>query len=471
MNIFERSHIQAGQTVAIVGIGFLGAILTSLASRAKAHVIAISRRQYALQLAQQMGAKELVLMDDHYKVIERVQQLTGGKMCERVIEATGKQWPLDLAAELTGTRARLIIAGYHQDGPRQVNMQLWNWRGLDVVNAHERDEKVYVHGMHKAVEAAEAGLFDPRTLCTHAFPLTALPDAFEATLSRPDGFLKATVIMGETLTTATEHISSREKRLPRLGFLGVGWIGRNRLEVIAQSGLAEIAVISDTSPEMLQQSLALAPKAQTVSSYDELLRADIDGVIIATRARSMPSSHYKRWNADCPCSARSRWAEMQMRHVRWWKQQKANRLLGIDLAYRFTMALQAIHSVISSGELGKIYAANLVFHNAYGPDKEWFYDRSRSGGGCVMDLGIHLIDAALWILGFPKILTVNSRLYSQGQQLDRQSNASKTMRLLKSTRIPALPSICNALGGFPWDKIASSPPNFLAAVEARLFTM
>jgi threonine dehydrogenase-like Zn-dependent dehydrogenase len=57
-------------------------------------------------------------MDDHYKVIERVQQLTGGKMCERVIEATGKQWRLDLAAELTGTRARLIIAGYHQDGPR-----------------------------------------------------------------------------------------------------------------------------------------------------------------------------------------------------------------------------------------------------------------------------------------------------------------------------------------------------------------
>jgi predicted dehydrogenase len=103
--------------------------------------------------------------------------------------------------------------------------------------------------------------------------------------------------------------------------------------------------------------------------------------------------------------------------------RKADRLLGIDLAYRFTTALQAIHSVVSSGELGQIYAANLVFHNAYGPDKEWFYDRSRSGGGCVMDLGIHLIDAALWILGFPKVLNVNSRLYSQGQQLDRQSNA------------------------------------------------
>ncbi len=196
MNIFERSDIHAGQTVAIVGIGFLGAVLTRLASLAQAQVIAISRRPYALQVAQKMGAKEVILMDDHYKVIDRVRHLTDGKMCERVVEATGKQWPLDLAGELTGTRAKLIIAGYHQDGPRQINMQMWNWRGLDVVNAHERDEKIYVQGMHKAVEAAERGVFDPRTLCTHAFPLAALPDAFEATLSRPDGFLKATIIYG-----------------------------------------------------------------------------------------------------------------------------------------------------------------------------------------------------------------------------------------------------------------------------------
>ena len=211
--------------------------------------------------------------------------------------------------------------------------------------------------------------------------------------------------MGETLTRATEHISSREKRLPRLGFLGVGWIGRNRLEVIAQSGLAEIAVISDTSPEMLQQSLALAPKAQTVNSYDELLSADIDGVVIATPSAQHAEQSLRALERGLPvfCQKPLGRNANETRSV-VEAAKKANRLLGIDLAYRFTTALQAIHSVISSGELGKIYAANLVFHNAYGPDKEWFYDRSRSGGGCVMDLGIHLIDAALWILGFPKIL-------------------------------------------------------------------
>jgi len=230
--------------------------------------------------------------------------------------------------------------------------------------------------------------------------------------------------MGETLTTATAGIPSHKKQLPRLGFLGVGWIGRNRLEVIAQSGLAEIAVICDTSPEILRQSLALAPTAKTVTSYDELLRADIDGVIIATPSAQHTEQSLRALVRGLPvfCQKPLGRNATETRSV-VEAARKADRLLGIDLAYRFTTALQAIHSVVSSGELGQIYAANLVFHNAYGPDKEWFYDRSLSGGGCVMDLGIHLIDAALWILGFPKVFNVNSRLYSQGQQLDRQSNA------------------------------------------------
>lgn len=196
INIFRRSDVREGQTVAIVGIGFLGAMLTCLVANAGARVIAISRRPYALEVARRMGASELVPMDDHYRIIERVRELTAGAMCERVIEATGKQWPLDLAAELTGTRARLIIAGYHQDGARQVNMQLWNWRGLDVVNAHERDAEAYVNGMRAAVGAAESGLFNPESLCTHHFPLASLPEALETTLVRPAGFLKATVQYG-----------------------------------------------------------------------------------------------------------------------------------------------------------------------------------------------------------------------------------------------------------------------------------
>jgi threonine dehydrogenase-like Zn-dependent dehydrogenase len=194
-NVFQRSQIQAGETVAIVGIGFLGALLVQLAVRAGARVIAIGRRPVALQFAEGFGAKHGVVMDDHRRVIERVKELTDGKGCECVIEAVGQQWPLDLAAELTRERGRLIIAGYHQDGPRQVNMQLWNWRGLDVINAHERDTRVYLAGIQAAVRAVEKGHLDPRPLFTHSFGLDQLADGFEAMRLRPDGFMKALLVL------------------------------------------------------------------------------------------------------------------------------------------------------------------------------------------------------------------------------------------------------------------------------------
>jgi threonine dehydrogenase-like Zn-dependent dehydrogenase len=195
MNIFRRSDIRPGQTVAIVGIGFLGAVLTRLATNAGARVIAISRRPFALHVARLMGASETIMMDDHYAIIDRVRVMTGGLFCDRVIEATGKQWPLDLAAELTRERGLMVVAGYHQDGPRQINMQLWNWRGIDVINAHERDPAEYLRGMREAVDAVAAGQLDPAPLYTHRYPLERLDRALDATRDRPDGFLKALVMM------------------------------------------------------------------------------------------------------------------------------------------------------------------------------------------------------------------------------------------------------------------------------------
>ncbi|RFB85459.1 L-iditol 2-dehydrogenase [Rhizobium leguminosarum bv. trifolii] len=193
MNIFRRSNIERGQIVAIIGIGFLGALLTQLAAAAGARVIAISRRAYSLEVARRMGAAQTIFMDDHWRIIENVKTLTDGNLCDRVIEAVGKQWPLDLAGELTRERGRLIVAGYHQDGPRQVNMQLWNWRGLDVINAHERDPAVYMQGIREAIEAVRQGRIDPQPLYTHVYPLERLDEALNTTRDRPDGFLKALV--------------------------------------------------------------------------------------------------------------------------------------------------------------------------------------------------------------------------------------------------------------------------------------
>ena len=193
MNVLRRSAIQPGQTVAIIGIGFLGALLTALATQAGARVIAIARRTFALEMARQYGATTTLRLDDARQVVAHVHALTGGAGCERVIEAVGQQEPLDLAGELTCIGGRLIIAGYHQDGPRQVNIQLWNWRGLEVTNAHERDPAVIVAGMRTAVDVVARGTLDPMPLYTHKATLEQLPTVFTAMQQRPDGFLKAWV--------------------------------------------------------------------------------------------------------------------------------------------------------------------------------------------------------------------------------------------------------------------------------------
>jgi threonine dehydrogenase-like Zn-dependent dehydrogenase len=72
-------------------------------------------------------------------------------------------------------------------------MQQWNWKGIDVINAHERDRSVYVSGMAAAVRAVVDGRLDLSPLLTHSFPLERIDQAFQAAEERPDGFLKAVV--------------------------------------------------------------------------------------------------------------------------------------------------------------------------------------------------------------------------------------------------------------------------------------
>jgi 2-desacetyl-2-hydroxyethyl bacteriochlorophyllide A dehydrogenase len=192
MNIFRRANVEAGQNVVIIGAGFLGNALVQLARAAGARPIVISRREAARERARACGAIETLPMDDHGRIVSRVKDLTGGG-AERVIECVGAQWPLDLAGDVVAQGGRLIVAGYHQDGPRQVNMQQWNWLGIDVINAHERDPRKYVQGMREAMDAVADGTLDLDLLITHTFPLDRLDDALDAVAERPDDFVKGVV--------------------------------------------------------------------------------------------------------------------------------------------------------------------------------------------------------------------------------------------------------------------------------------
>lgn len=200
----------------------------------------------------------------------------------------------------------------------------------------------------------------------------------------------------------------------RLGFAGVGWIGLHRMQAAIAAG-GEVKGIFDPDAAACSRALESAPRARVCASFDELFELGLDGVVIAT-----PNAFHAE---QCRAALRrgiavfcqkplARTADEVRALV--LEARAANRLLSVDLSYRATRAVECIKEVVSSGEIGRVYSASLTFHNGYGPDKAWFYDPRLSGGGCLMDLGIHLVDTALWVLGFPRVDRVEARRFARG---------------------------------------------------------
>ena len=217
------------------------------------------------------------------------------------------------------------------------------------------------------------------------------------------------------------------------------------------TGAVEAAAIADPSPEMAAEAQKLAPDAALVSGLEEMLALGLDGVVIAT-----PSALHAEQSIEAlqrgaavfcqkPLGRTAAEAASVVEAAR-----AADRLLSVDLSYRFTEGMHRIAGLVRSGELGRVYAVDLVFHNAYGPDKDWFYDPARSGGGCVMDLGVHLVDLALWTLDFPEVTDLSADLFTGGEPLRTGADVVEdyavatlnlatgaTVRLACSWRLPA----------------------------------
>lgn len=205
-------------------------------------------------------------------------------------------------------------------------------------------------------------------------------------------------------------------RKPRIGFLGVGWIGRHRMEAMLATGTVEAAAVADPSDEMAADALRLAPEAARATDLDALLALDLDGLVIATPSAQHAEQSIRALESGVAvfCQKPLGRTEAEVRAV-VDAARRADRLLGVDFSYRFTEGVQRIRDEIRSGGLGRIHAVDLTFHNAYGPDKPWFYDPALSGGGCVMDLGVHLVDLVLWLLPGAQAAEVASVLRANGR--------------------------------------------------------
>jgi predicted dehydrogenase len=207
-------------------------------------------------------------------------------------------------------------------------------------------------------------------------------------------------------------------RKPRLGFLGLGWIGQHRMKALLDEDACDVVAFVDPSVDVQQHVTELAPQAQVASSLEELMQHDLDGAVIATpsalHAQQALALLDRRIAVFCqkPLARTATETQAIVDAAR-----RADRLLGCDFSYRYTDAMRRVRNCVVEGELGNVFAVDLVFHNAYGPDKAWFRDPTLSGGGCAIDLGIHLIDLALWVLGPVQVSKVTSRLYSHGKLL------------------------------------------------------
>ncbi len=185
------------------------------------------------------------------------------------------------------------------------------------------------------------------------------------------------------------------------------------------TGAIQVAAICDPSAECVADAAALAPDARVVASLEDMLALGLDGVVIAT-----PSALHAEQAIAALRSGAAVFCQKPLGRSAAEAQavidaaRSANRLLGVDLSYRHTAAMTAIADLIRKGTLGDIFAVDLTFHNAYGPGKPWFFDPAQSGGGCVIDLGVHLVDLALWTLGFPTVTDVQATLLAQGRPIE-----------------------------------------------------
>ena len=212
---------------------------------------------------------------------------------------------------------------------------------------------------------------------------------------------------------ASSRAVHRVLRRPRVGFVGLGWIGRKRLDALADE--IEVAALVDNDTHRLNAASTSYPDAIATKDLERMLGEDLDGVVIAT-----PNGLHAAQAAACLDRGIAVFCQKPLattlRDVGAIidSAQRSDRLLGVDFCYRHVDGMQELRRRVLSGAIGQIVGIDLTFHNAYGPDKTWCQNRALAGGGCLMDLGVHLLDLALWLQGMPCMERVRSRIFAQG---------------------------------------------------------
>ena len=104
------------------------------------------------------------------------------------------------------------------------------------------------------------------------------------------------------------------------------------------------------------------------------------------------------------------------------KAKRKRRKLGLHFNHRMTPAARALAAYCHAGDLGRMYHARISWHRRRGipgGPGSWFYDSKRSGGGCLIDLGVHALDTVLYCLGYPKVISVSGQTQNMFGKRDK----------------------------------------------------
>ena len=201
----------------------------------------------------------------------------------------------------------------------------------------------------------------------------------------------------------------------KLGIVGAGGIGRTHLQAAKRAGV-EVACVADVNGAAAAKLAANEGVARHTADPDEMFAMpDVAGVIIG-----VPNKFHKdvaitalKAGKDVLLEKPMAMSTAECRAVNE-VQRQTKQLLQIGFVRRYMAATVAAKDFINAGKLGTIYHAKAAWYRRRGIPGlgGWFTTKALSGGGPLIDLGVHLIDNVLYLMGYPKVVRVSGKTFS-----------------------------------------------------------
>lgn len=191
----------------------------------------------------------------------------------------------------------------------------------------------------------------------------------------------------------------------RIGIIGLG-VGRYHIAGYRQHPNAEVVAVCDVNETVLHQRADEYGVEGRYTSFDEMLEKEkLDIVSVATPNKFHMPLTVQALRAGCHvlCEKPMAMNAQEAQHMLDVAEEMGKRIC-INFSYRFNEQSQALKAQVDAGLLGDIYYARTIWHRRRGLPGfgGWFGQKALAGGGPLIDLGVHRLDLALWLMGYPK---------------------------------------------------------------------